>query len=105
MHVVHAEYPEECLVDGLLVLEASLDLVDEADGLHEVDGLLVPVEVLQLDGESLGQEGVESGDELRVAIEEGLDTDDDARGVDPVTHTEESIKTYLHRQERTSLYY
>ena len=97
MHAVHVEYPEEGLVDGLLVLEARLDLVDEADGLHEVDGLLVAVEVLELDGESLGQEGVESEDELRVAVEEGLDADDDARRVDPAgayRGIDQNIRTY-----------
>lgn len=59
----------------------DLDLVDEIDGLHEVNRLLL--QVLELDGKSLGQEGVEAKDELVVAIEEGLDTDDDASGVDP----------------------
>lgn len=83
VHAVHVEDGEEGLVDVVVVLEPGLDLVDEADGLHEVDGLLVAVDVLELDGESLGQEGVEAHDELRVAIEERLDPDDDAGGVDP----------------------
>lgn len=84
MHPVHVEDGEEGLVDVILGLEPGLDLVDEVDGLHEVDGLLVAaVDVLELDGEPLGQEGVEAEDELRVAIEERLHPDDDAGGVDP----------------------
>ena len=88
VHAVHVEDGEECLVDVVLGLEPGLDLVDEVDGLHEVDGLLLvagggAVDVLQLDGEALGQEGVEAEDELRVAAEERLHPDDDARRVDP----------------------
>lgn len=70
VHPVHVEDGEEGLVDVVLRLEPGLDLVDEVDCLHEVDGLLVPaVDVLELDGEALGQEGVEAEDELRVAAE------------------------------------
>ena len=87
VHAVHVEDGEECLVDVVLCLEPGLDLVDEVDGLHEVDGLLLvaggAVDVLELDGEALGQEGVEAEDELRVAAEERLHPDDDARRVDP----------------------
>ena len=87
VHAVHVEDGEECLVDVVLGLEPGLDLVDEVDGLHEVDGLLLvaggAVDVLELDGEALGQEGVEAEDELRVAAEERLHPDDDARRVDP----------------------
>lgn len=81
VHPVHVEYAQECLVDVVLLLEPALDLVDETDGLHEIDGLLL--EVLGLDRVALGQEGVEAEDEFGVAIEEGLDPDDDAGGVDP----------------------
>ena len=69
MHPVHVEDPQKGLVDAVVQfggLEPGLDLVDEADGLGEVDGLLVAVDVLQLDGESLGQEGVESEDVLQL---------------------------------------
>jgi hypothetical protein len=52
----YVEDPKGCLVYGLLVLEPALDLVDEADCLGKVNGILVAVEVLELDGKALGQE-------------------------------------------------
>jgi hypothetical protein len=61
-----------------------LDLVDEIDGFHEINRLLLLV-ILQPDCKALGQEGVESEDELRVPVEKGLDTDNYPVGINPAS--------------------
>jgi hypothetical protein len=60
----------------------NLNLVDKADGHGKIDGLLV--EVLELDLVPLGEESVEAEDQVGVAMEQGLDAEDDAGGVDLV---------------------
>ena len=60
----------------------NLNLVDKADGHGKIGGL--PVEVLVLDLVPLGEEGVEAEDQVGVAMEQGLDAEDDAGGVDLV---------------------
>jgi len=60
----------------------NLNLVDKADGHGKIDGLLV--EILMLDLVPLGEEGVEAEDQVGVAMEQGLDAEDDAAGVDLV---------------------
>jgi len=66
----------------VLLLESALNLVDKADGHGKIDGLLV--EILMLDLVPLGEEGVEAEDQVGVAMEQGLDAEDDAAGVDLV---------------------
>lgn len=78
---VHVENVQERLVDVLVALEPALNLVDEVDGLDEIDGLLL---VLQPDCKALGQEGVEPEDQLGVPVEERLDADNHPVGVDPL---------------------
>ena len=60
----------------------NLNPVDKADGHGKIDGLLV--EILMLDLVPLGEEGVEAEDQVGVAMEQGLDAEDDAAGVDLV---------------------
>ena len=60
----------------------NLNPVDKADGHGKIGGL--PVEVLVLDLVPLGEEGVEAEDQVGVAVEQGLDAEDDAGGVDLV---------------------
>jgi hypothetical protein len=88
---VHVEDLQERLVYALVAREARLDLVDVADRLVELDRLLGLRRrrrrggrgLVHLDLVPFGEEGVESQDELAVALEEVLDALDDALGVDP----------------------
>jgi|JXWR01.1.fsa_nt_gb hypothetical protein len=59
-----------------------LNLVYEIDGFHEINRLLL---LLQLDCITLGQEGIEAKDELRVPVEECLDTNNDSVGINPAS--------------------
>ena len=78
------------------MLEPILNLVYEIDGFHEINRLLL---LLQLDCITLGQEGIEAKDELRVPVEECLDTNNDSVGINPLTleiaHDLEELLVFL----------
>ena len=61
-----------------------LYLVHEIDGFHEINRLLLLV-ILEPDCKALGQEGVESKDELRVPVEKGLHTDNYSVSINPAS--------------------
>ena len=99
---VHVEDLQKGLVDALVRGEARLDLVDVADRLVELDGLLWLGRrrrrrrrrrrgLVHLDLVALGEEGVEAEDELAVALEEVFDALDDPLGVDPEGKRKERV--------------